>query len=147
MIKWVSTAAVLRIQRQMVSDYGGMEGGVRDKGLLESALYRPLQLHHYQDGKQTLFAELASAYADGIIKNHPFFDANKRTGFQTMELFLGLNGMRLTAGDDECVDKICGLASNALSLEQFQNWVRRNIHLDRPLRAPSIPRDASYPSP
>jgi death-on-curing protein len=139
MIQWVSAGAVIKIQQRMVAEFGGMAGGLRDKGLLESALFRPLQLQYYQDGKCTQYGEMAATYADGIIKNHPFFDANKRTGFQTMELFLGLNGMRLTADDDDCVQMICGLASNEIDLGGFGDWVKKNIHLDRPVRRPTIP--------
>lgn len=84
---------VIAIHERVLADHGG-ESGIRDRGLLESALAQPLQIHAY--GSPDL-ATLAAAYAAGIIRNHPFVDGNKRVGFMAAYTFLACNGVRLTA--------------------------------------------------
>jgi death-on-curing protein len=95
---------------------------VRDAGLLESALARPRNLAHYG---QPNACELAAAYAFGLAKNHPFIDGNKRSAFVATELFLMLNGWRLTAGDADCVMVMLRLAAGEVDEASFAQW-----HLD-----------------
>jgi death-on-curing protein len=88
---WLTRSECLALHDMMLAHYGGCSG-IRDEGLLESALARPRQLHHY--GSPSL-PEMAAAYAAGIVKNHPFLDGNKRTGLACALVFLALNGVRL----------------------------------------------------
>ncbi|MEI6494157.1 MAG: type II toxin-antitoxin system death-on-curing family toxin, partial [Verrucomicrobiota bacterium] len=90
---WLTREVVLAIQGELLARFGGLEG-IRDEGLLDSALNRPLHLFHY--GDPPLF-ELAAAYAEGIVKNRPFLDGNKRAGFMAAYTFLGVNGQQLEA--------------------------------------------------
>nr|WP_321443443.1 type II toxin-antitoxin system death-on-curing family toxin [uncultured Cohaesibacter sp.] len=91
--KWVSEELVARLHERVI-DIGGGAQGIRDKGLLNSALARPQNLYAY--GEEDCF-QLAASYAEGIARNHPFIDGNKRTAFQTADLFLALNGYDLDA--------------------------------------------------
>src|SRR3954470_19025579 len=108
---WLSREVCLALHDMMLSQYGGM-AGVRDENMLESALAKPLQLFHY--GKPTSFA-LAGAYAAGIVKNHPFLDGNKRTGFMMGAGFLELNGFTFRAIEAEAVVRTLALAAGELS--------------------------------
>ncbi|HQZ55412.1 MAG TPA: type II toxin-antitoxin system death-on-curing family toxin [Thermoflexales bacterium] len=90
---WVSRAVVLALHVRLIAEFGG-DDGLRDMGLLESALARPLHLHTY--ARPTL-AELAASYAYGLVMNHPFVDGDQRIGFTTAGLFLEINGCALTA--------------------------------------------------
>ena len=85
---WIELPLVLAIHNRQLAEHGGSEG-IRDQGLLESALFRPLNLLNY--GNPSIF-ELAAAYGYGITKNHPFIDGNKRTSYVVMRTFLKLNG-------------------------------------------------------
>jgi death-on-curing protein len=97
--------------------------GIRDEGLLDSALNRPLQLFHYEN--PTLF-ELAAAYAHGIVKNHPFLDGNKRSGFTVAGLFLEFNGFKLQATETEAVLQTVALAASELDVQAFATWLETN---------------------
>ena len=94
-IRWIGKTALMLLQAESLAEHGGLEG-IRDEGLLESALARPINLNIYEG--ETDPARLAAAYAAGIVRNHPFADGNKRVAFLAIGLFLGLNGWRLTAG-------------------------------------------------
>jgi len=120
---WVETRDVLAIHDMQLSEHGGAEG-VRDPGLLESALARPRNLAAYGEPDA---AALAAAYAFGIEKNHPFVDGNKRTALVVLELFLELNGSVVTADDVACVVVILTLADGSLSEAGLADWVRRHI--------------------
>ena len=120
---WVETRDVLAIHDMQLSEHGGAEG-VRDPGLLESALARPRNLAAYGEPDA---AALAAAYAFGIEKNHPFVDGNKRTALVVLELFLELNGSVVTADDVACVVVILTLADGSLSEAELADWVRRHI--------------------
>lgn len=115
-------STALAIHEEQLLEHGGGQG-VRDMGLLQSALARPENLAHY--GEPDVF-DLAAAYAFGIAKNHPFIDGNKRTAFVVMELFLALNGVELEASDEECVTKFLALASGDLSEGGLAHWLRGN---------------------
>ena len=121
---WVADSVVLAIHEAQLAEHGGIVG-IRDEGLLSSALARPLSLHAY--GEKPDAASLAAAYAFGIARNHPFLDGNKRTAFVVMELFLNLNGWNLNAGDEECILTMMALAAGDLGEEALAAWVRAHI--------------------
>ena len=119
---WLEASVALAVHDEQLAEHGGA-GGVRDAGLLESALARPLQLASYGEPD---VADLAAAYGFGIARNHPFIDGNKRTAFVAVELFLVLNGWSLTADDANCVLTMLALASGELSEAEFATWVRKH---------------------
>ncbi len=108
---------------KQLARHGGIEG-VRDAGLLESALSRPRNLFAY--GSPDI-ASLAAAYAFGIVRNHPFLDGNKRTALATCRAFLLMNGYAIEASQDEKADAILKLAASTLSEEEFATWLRERI--------------------
>jgi death-on-curing protein len=119
---WLSKEECLALHDLMLSGYGGA-AGIRDIGLLESALARPQQLLHY--GKPTL-AEMAAAYAAGIVKNHPFLDGNKRTGFMMGAGFLERNGLAFRATEADAVLKTLALAAGELDEAAYAAWLAEN---------------------
>ena len=119
---WISKEAILAIQTSLVGRFGGIHG-VRDEGFLESALVRAQQLFHY--GDPTL-CEMAAAYAEGIVKNHPFLDGNKRAGFMAAYTFLAANGLQLTAPEDEAVLQTLSLAAGATAAPEYAAWLDAN---------------------
>jgi death on curing protein len=120
---WVDRAAVLMLHDESIAAHGGASG-VRDIGLLESALARPRSLLAY--GESDL-AALAAAYAFGIVKNHPFVDGNKRTGFLAAALFLEANGLRFLASEAEVVVQTLSLAASDIDEGEFAAWLRDNV--------------------
>jgi death-on-curing protein len=116
---WLDKPIILAIQNQLLARFGGLEG-IRDEGLLDSALNRPLQLFHY--GEPSLF-DLAATYAHGIVKNHPFLDGNKRAGFMAAYTFLGVNGQRLEAPEEFAVLQTLALAAGEISAEDYAAWL------------------------
>ena len=143
---WIDPAVVLAVHDEQLAEHGGA-AGVRDAGLLDSALARPRNLAHYgapdgsehppaddirrpppegyeSSGQATLTHELAAAYAFGLVKNHPFVDGNKRSAFVATELFLVLNGWRLTATDADCVLTMLALASSDIDEPRYADWLR-----------------------
>jgi len=112
---WLRKDVLLAVHDRLLSEHGG-SSGIRDEGLLDSALGRPQNPFGY--GKPTVFA-LASAYACGIIKNHPFIDGNKRTGFMAAYLFLGINGCELTATETEVVLKTLAVAEGEMNDQEY----------------------------
>lgn len=121
--KWVAASVVLAIHDGQLAEHGG-GAGVRDEGLLESALSRPRNLFAYENAGIT---QLAAAYAYGICKNHPFIDGNKRTSLVVAELFLALNGQVLEATDVECVMVWQKLAAGEMDEQGLAQWFRRHI--------------------
>lgn len=119
---WLPLDFILEIHSAQIAEHGGADG-IRDKGLLESALSRPLNAFNY--GVKDL-CDLASLYGCGIIQNHPFLDGNKRTGLVALELFLELNGLRLIASDEETLATILAVASGEWSESQLTPWLREN---------------------
>ncbi len=116
---WVTEEDCLSFHDKLLSRFGGAPG-VRDRGLLESALARP---HHRFAYEQASVFELAATYAHGIVKNHPFIDGNKRTGFLAAALFLEANGVRFNAREEEAVVQTLALAAGAISVEEFAAWL------------------------
>jgi death-on-curing protein len=123
---WVREDVVLAVHLRQLAEHGGGEG-IRDGGLLQSALARPQNLLAYGDPPPDL-ASLAAAYAYGIARNHPFVDGNKRTALIVARLFLLLNGMDLAATQGEKYSTFLALAAGELSEEELATWVR--THLD-----------------
>lgn len=120
---WIEEAVVLALHEEHLAEHGGAVG-MRDGGLLQSALARPQHLAAY--GKPDI-AALAAAYGYGIVRNHPFIDGNKRTAFTVTELFLVLNGYELMADDPACVVTMLRLAEGSLSEAEFADWLRTNL--------------------
>jgi len=119
---WLNRADCLAIHELMLSQHGGL-AGVRDEGLLESALSKPQNLFAY--GSPTL-PEMAASYAAGIILNHPFVDGNKRTGFMLAATFLELNGMNLAATEESVVEMTLALASGSMKQAAYAEWLKKN---------------------
>jgi death on curing protein len=120
---WVRLDAILAAHDDQLAEHGGGTG-IRDQGLLESALARSRNLFAY--GEASL-AKLAAAYAFGIERNHPFVDGNKRTALVAAEAFLGLNGFDLTATDVEAVSVFLSLAAGEMTEEQLAPWFEQKI--------------------
>ncbi|OJY69575.1 MAG: death-on-curing protein [Sphingobium sp. 66-54] len=122
-ILWIRAAVATAIHAEQIAVHGGGEG-VRDIGLLESAMARPQHLASYE---RPDIAALAAAYAYGIARNHAFIDGNKRTAAVVSETFLMLNGFRLTATDAELVVAMMALAAGDLSEPDLAAWFRDHI--------------------
>ena len=123
-MRWLNSNEVLAIHARQIAEHGGIDG-VRDLGLLESALARPQNLHAYEP--EADIASLAAAYAFGIAKNHPFLDGNKRTAHVTMRTFLVLNGIEFTATQEDKYLTIINLAAGDLSEEELAEWIRGKL--------------------
>lgn len=120
---WIEERDVLALHGRLLAlDVGA--AGVRDAGLLESALARPRQVHAY--GAKPDVVEMAAVYVAGIVRNHPFFDGNKRTGFVTGVLFLEVNGYRFAATEEDATQMVFGLAAGTLQEKEFAAWMRAN---------------------
>ena len=117
---WIQREVIVAIHEMQLAEHGGLEG-VRDAGLLDSALGRPQNLAAYEAPDA---AALAAAYGWGISRNHPFIDGNKRTGFVAAELFLRLNGQVLQADDASCVLTMLAVAAGDMPEEAFAAWLR-----------------------
>jgi death-on-curing protein len=120
---WLSRAALEMLHNESLAEHGG-PAGLRDTGLLDSALARPRNLFAY--GTSTDLFRLAAAYAFGIAKNHPFVDGNKRAAFIAAGLFLRINGIRLQANRAQAAAAVFDLAAGELSESEFAEWLRRN---------------------
>jgi death-on-curing protein len=116
-------AVILAIRSDQIREHGGSLG-LREKGLLESALDRPRNRFYYEPGSD--LATLAAAYGFAIAKNHPFVDGNKRVAFQAMYVFLGINGLTITAEEQEVVHLVLRLAASELSERELISWLRDN---------------------
>jgi death on curing protein len=121
---WIDERDALALHNRLLALDGGAIG-VRDEGLLKSALTRPQHIHAYGDHPDT--AELSAASAAGIVRNHPFIDGNKRTGFLVGALFLEMNGYRLTANEEDATQAMLGLAAGELDEKAFAAWLRGNV--------------------
>lgn len=122
--RWIDHRALLLLHRETLADHGGLTG-VRDYGLLESALARPQHLHAYKPKSD--IADLAAAYGYGLARNHPFFDGNKRAAFLAVGLFLQINDYDLDADPLEAIAIIFKLADGSLTEPELAEWVRKNI--------------------
>lgn len=120
--EWVTLEDVLFFHREIIAAFGGTDG-VRDQGLLESALARPKDIFAYES--QDLIV-LAGAYAHSLAKNHPFVDGNKRIAFVVTRVFLGLNGVAFNPPEAEAVVFVEGFAAGRVSRDEFTAWVRKH---------------------
>ena len=123
--RWISERTVLAIHTEQIREHGGAHG-VRDEGLLESALARPQNLAAYAEPSR---AELAAAYTWGIVRNHPFVDGNKRTGLLVGVAFVNLNGATLTASEPSAVETILLVADGKFEEADLSLWFERHLSL------------------
>jgi death-on-curing protein len=121
--EWLELNIVLDVHAEQLALFGGGDG-VRDMGLLESALARPQNKHAY--GEEDLHV-LAAAYAFGIARNHPFIDGNKRTAFASMIVFLGLNGIDLDVPSEQATAILFSVASGEVGEEGLARWISDNL--------------------
>lgn len=121
---WLDARDALAVHDRSLLLHGGA-AGVRNVGLLESALARPQQLDAY--GEAADIVDLAAAYTAGLVQNHPFVDGNKRTGFVIGVLFLELNGVRFTATEEGATQAIMALAAGTLDVAGYGAFLRENI--------------------
>jgi len=126
--RWLRLEVVLAVHEQQIAEHGGAPG-LRDRGMLESALARPQQKAAY--GEPDL-ADLAAAYAFGIARNHPFVDGNKRVAFVALELFVRINDFELVADDRACLAVMLDLAAGELEEEALAAWVRARLERRSP---------------
>lgn len=117
---WIRTIEALVFHSQQIALFGGSDG-VRDAGLLDSALARPRNLFAYAETAITM-ADLAAAYAFGISSNHPFVDGNKRTAMQVSFVFLEFNGFAITASQEEACATFLRLAAGEVSESELALW-------------------------
>lgn len=127
MIVWISKALALAIHDRQLAEHGG-GGGVRDEGLLDSALARPQQAFAYGDPPPDI-AALAASLAFGLARNHPFVDGKKRTAHVCYRVFLALNDSELVASQEEKYIAMLGLAEGSLGEAEFAQWLRKHLVL------------------
>lgn len=120
---WLDAQVMRAVHEEQLAEHGG-GSGVRDEGMFESAMNRPLNRAAYGDADA---ATLAAAYGFGLARNHPFVDGNKRTAFVAVELFLLLNGWQLRADDASCVLTMLALAAGELPEDDFAQWIRAHM--------------------
>ncbi|PEN05524.1 type II toxin-antitoxin system death-on-curing family toxin [Longimonas halophila] len=120
--RWLSRTIVDAIHDDQINSHGGLPG-INNDGLIESALARPRNRWAY-GGPETDLATLAAAYGFGIAKNHGYRDANKRTAFMSMYVFLGLNGRRIVAEQKEVVSLMEDIAADRCAEEELASWLR-----------------------
>jgi death on curing protein len=121
---WIEERDVLAIHDRLLALHGGATG-LRDRGLLESALARPRQHHAYASNPD--IAEMAALYTAGIVRNHPFVDGNKRTGFLIGILFLELHGLDFKASEADATQAVMALAAGTLDEASYAAWLRANV--------------------
>jgi death on curing protein len=124
--KWVRRDGVLVVHDRQIELFGG-QYGLRDEGLLESAIARPKNFYAYEDAD---VIRLAAAYGYGICQNHPFVDGNKRTAFVVMVAFLKINNCRFRTAQVEVVGMMTKLADGKLSEAEFTDWVRARTEVN-----------------
>jgi len=122
--RWVDRLVVDAVQLDLIRIHGGMPG-LRDESVLESALARPR--HQWIYGRTRSLATLAAAYAYGLVRNHPYYDGNKRIAFVVMAIFLGLNGHQIEATETEVVTIMLKLAAGQMSEKTLATWIRAHL--------------------
>jgi death-on-curing protein len=121
--RWIDKRALLLLHGESLAEHGGLSG-LRDAGLLDSALARAPNLAAYE---QPDIAALAAAYGVGLAKNHPFVDGNKRAAFLAVGLFLGINGYRLTATPRDATQVMLHVAAGEIDETAFAAWLRAHL--------------------
>jgi death-on-curing protein len=137
-MKWVLEDVAVALQREQITTFGG-SAGLRDRGLLVSALARAPNLAAYNPASD--ISELAAAYAFGIVRNHAFVDANQRTALAVLGTFLNYNGYELMASDEESCEHMVGVAEGMIDEKELASWVKAHL---KPLN--SSPHPAPPPS-
>lgn len=127
--KWISKKALLLLHEESLSHFGGRRG-IKDEGLLESALARPQNLLAY-NSQADLF-DLAASYAYGLARNHAFVDGNKRAAFLSIGIFLAINGYALKARQVDAIETITSLAAGAIEEKEIAAWIRDNSQPTNP---------------
>jgi death on curing protein len=122
-MRWISKRGLLLLHDESLAEHGGASG-IRDEGLLESALARPENLAAYAESGEPDIAALAAAYCYGLAKNHPFIDGNKRAAFLAVGLFMALNGQRLIVSQAEATATVLALAASEITEAAFAAWLR-----------------------
>ena len=125
---WIEERDVLAIHGRLLALHGGATG-LRDLGLLRSALARPRQHDAYAEASDVV--EMAALYTAGILRNHPFVDGNKRTGFVIGVLFLELHGFDLKASEADATQAVMALAAGRLDEAAYTAWLRENVKRKR----------------
>ncbi|MES1199790.1 MAG: type II toxin-antitoxin system death-on-curing family toxin [Pseudomonadota bacterium] len=120
---WLDLRSVKVMHDEQLAEHGGL-AGLRDAGLVDSALARPRNAWSYG---QSDFVALATLYASGVMRNHPFVDGNKRTGFLAAYAFLYVNGVEIIADEAEVVVQCLALAASEINEQEFAAWLRENV--------------------
>lgn len=121
---WISKKALLLLHGESLTEFGGA-AGLRDEGLLDSALARPQNTYAYEP--ESTIADLAASYGFGLARNHAFVDGNKRAAFLSIGLFLAINGYRLTADPADAITTMLALASGGLGERELAQWISTNM--------------------
>lgn len=119
--RWIARSVALAIHGDQIRQHGGAHG-IRDEGLLDSALHRAR--HRFEYAADSDLLVLGACYCTGIARNHPFLDGNKRAAFQTMYVFLGLNGRRIEALETEVVTLMLGVAEGSIDEAGLATWLK-----------------------
>ena len=123
---WIDKRALLLLHQESLSQFGGA-AGLRDEGLLDSALGRPINKYTYEGWND--LAVLAAAYGFGLVRNHLFVDGNKRAAFLAVGVFLAINGQRLTAKPIDAIEAVMSLSAGRMEEARFADWIRMNIRV------------------
>jgi death-on-curing protein len=121
--RWIGKKALLLLHEESLSEFGGARG-LRDEGLLESALASPRNTHAYNPA--ATLAELAASYCCGVAKNRAFIDGNKRAAFLCVGLFLTINGYRLSASQVDAIETMLAVAAGELTEQDLALWIAKN---------------------
>jgi death-on-curing protein len=125
---WIDERDVVAVHDSLLAQHGGLPG-LRDRGLLESALARPRQ--HYSYAETIDIIQMTALYTAGIVRNHPFVDGNKRAGFLAGIMFLELNGFNFTASEEDVIQTVLALAAGDLDEAGYAQWLRANTRRAR----------------
>ena len=122
--RWISKKALLMLHEESLAMFGGLSG-LRDEGLLDSALARPLNTHAYN--ADSTIARLGASYGFGLAKNHAFLDGNKRIAFLSIGMLLSINGHKLVADQVDAIQTMLAVAAGELGERGLATWIQKNI--------------------
>jgi death on curing protein len=128
--RWISKKALLLLHEESLAEFGGARG-LRDEGLLDSALARAQNTHAYNP--DSIMADLAASYGFGLAKNHAFVDGNKRAAYLCMGLFLAINGYQLKPNQVDAIETMLAVASGEIDEKALAAWIAKNSFANRPL--------------
>lgn len=124
-MRFLKIDEIIEMNKTTITEQGGLHG-LRDRNLLESAIANPQNIFYYQNADHYT---IASSYAISIIKNHPFLDGNKRTGFLSMDLFLRMNNMKIEFPNTESVKTMVNVATSEIEIQELSNWLKNLSHV------------------